>query len=109
MDLAQELILESAQEYQDDDFFRYAGCVRSNLSSDPANLLSNGATTNAAKIGRPTGRSRMPSYQSGTMPLTKVKLSCEAQEYVGKLNFIENSKVKWLTLTIYSFEFVISI
>ena len=70
MDLTQELILESAQEYQDDDFFRYAGCVGPNLSSDPANLLSNGATINAAKIGRPTGRSRMPSYQSGTMPLT---------------------------------------
>ena len=35
---------QSAQEYQDDDFFRYAGCVGPNLSSDPANLLSNGAT-----------------------------------------------------------------
>ena len=34
MDLAQELILESAQEYQDDDFFRYAGCVGPNLSSE---------------------------------------------------------------------------
>ena len=36
MDLAQEPILESAQEYQDDDVFRYVGFVGPNLSSDPA-------------------------------------------------------------------------
>ena len=69
MDLAQELILESAQEYQDDDFFRYAGCVGPNLSSDPANLLSNGAT-NKCSQNRKTNRT--PPYQSDKMPLTEV-------------------------------------
>ena len=63
MDLAQELILESAQEYQDDDFFRYAGCVGPNLSSDPANLLSNGAT-NKCSQNRKTNRTQ----QDATLP-----------------------------------------
>ena len=68
-DLTQEQILESTQDYQDDVFFRYIGFVGSSLSSNPANLLSNGATINATKIWRPAGRL---SYQSDTMAFSLV-------------------------------------
>ena len=63
MDLTQEPILESAQEYKDDDVFRYVRCVGPNLSSDHANLLSNG-DTNKCIQNRKTKRTQ----QDATLP-----------------------------------------
>ena len=81
-DLAQEPILESAQENQDSDFRDELHVSDTPHPLFPTVPWSNSATSlqvGCSQDWRTRGRSRITLRQSGTEPLTKVEHYCIAQ------------------------------